>query len=210
MDITSKQLRLYAVTERSGLGEKSLVQAVSEAIDGGATIIQLREKAMEETELRKLAQELCDLCKSRGVLFIVNDSVELAAAVDADGVHLGLDDGSIEEARKALGPDKIIGASAHNPEEALAAQRAGADYLGCGAVFASVTKSNIRPITPAILKAVTDVVSIPVVAIGGISKENIARLNHCGLAGVAVVSAIFSQPDITAAAKELCALAEQL
>ncbi len=203
MNITSEQLRLYAVTDRGGLGEKTLAQAVSEAIDGGATIIQLREKELDSAALLAEAKELCALCKARNIPFIVNDSVELALAVDADGVHLGLEDGSISAARKVLGAGKIIGASAHNPQEAIAAQNAGADYLGCGAVFGSTTKTNVQPITPDILRAVTSSVSIPVVAIGGISQKNIAQLKGCGLAGVAVVSALFSQKDIPAAASEL-------
>lgn len=210
MKLSSQQLRLYAVSDSSWLRGRTLAQAVGEAIEGGATIIQYREKKKSPEEMLSEAASLREVCRQYGVPFIVNDSVELAQAVDADGVHLGLEDGSLERARKILGDGKIIGASAHNAMEALAAQTQGADYLGCGAVFGSATKTNVQAISPAILREVTQAVSIPVVAIGGITRENISQLRGCGLAGVAVVSALFAQPDIPAAARELLALAEEM
>lgn len=210
MKVLPEQLRLYAVTDRTWLGDKTLTQAVEEAIEGGATIVQLRDKNLPDEVILAQAKELSALCKAKGVLFIVNDSVEIALASDADGVHLGLDDGDIAAARAALGEGKIIGASSHNPAEALAAQAAGADYLGCGAVFGSTTKSNATHITPDILRSVTEAVEIPVVAIGGITRENLPTLNGCGLAGAAVVSAIFAQPDIAAASRELYRLTGEL
>lgn len=208
MKVTKEQVRLYAVTDRSWLDGRSLCQVVEEAIEGGATIVQLRDK--EGVKDLDEARAIARLCRERGVLFIINDSVAVAKAVDADGVHLGLDDGDLAEARRVLGPDKIIGASTHNREEALAAERAGADYLGCGAIFGSATKQNVQHITPDILRQVTGAVSIPVVAIGGITRENLPTLKGCGLSGAAVISAIFAQKDIRAAAEELYRLTGEL
>lgn len=208
MKVTKEQVQLYAVTDRSWLRGRSILEVVEEAIDGGATIVQLRDK--DGVKDLEEARQLCALCRSRGVLFIINDSVEVAKAVDADGVHLGLDDGDLLEARRILGEGKIIGASTHNREEAIAAERAGADYLGCGAIFGSSTKNNVVHITPDILREVTSSVSVPVVAIGGITRENLPTLNGCGLAGAAVISAIFAAEDIKAAAEELSALTAQL
>lgn len=210
MKISADRLRLYAVTDSSWLGSRTLAEAVREAILGGATIVQYREKRMGIPAQLAQARDVREICREYGVPFIMNDSVELALAVDADGVHLGLDDGDIAKARQLLGDSKIIGASTHNVQEALAAQAQGADYLGCGAVFGSTTKTNVRPITPEILREVTAAVSIPVVAIGGISRENITGLRGCGLAGAAVVSALFAQKDIANAAREMLALAETL
>lgn len=210
MKLSSQQLRLYAVSDSSYLQGRTLAQAVREAIEGGATIVQYREKKKSPEEMLAEASALRAVCRDCGIPFIVNDSVELAQAVDADGVHLGLEDGSLERARQILGEGKIIGASAHNPREARAAQAQGADYLGCGAVFGSATKTNVQAISPEILREVTQAVTIPVVAIGGITRENIRLLRGCGLSGVAVVSALFAQPDIPAAARELLALAEEI
>lgn len=210
MKLSSQQLRLYAVSDSSYLQGRTLAQAVREAIEGGATIVQYREKKKSPEEMLAEASALRAVCRDCGIPFIVNDSVELAQAVDADGVHLGLEDGSLERARQILGSGKIIGASAHNPREAMAAQAQGADYLGCGAVFGSATKTNVQAISPEILREVTQAVTIPVVAIGGITKENIRLLRCCGLSGVAVVSALFAQPDIPAATRELLTLAEEI
>lgn len=203
MKLSPETLRLYAVTDRSWLNGRTLAEQVSEAIDGGATIIQLREKALSEEEFLAQAKELALLCHSKNVPLIINDNAEIALASGADGVHVGQDDLACEKARALLGPDKIIGVSAHNPEEALAAYRQGADYLGCGAAFGSATKADAHPITRETLQAVIAAVPIPVVAIGGITRENLNQLNGCGLAGAAVISAIFAQPDIKAATDEL-------
>ena len=210
MKISADKLRLYAVTDSAWLGGRSLAEVVREAIEGGATVVQYREKNKDYDDMLKEAREVCAVCREYGVPFIMNDSVEIAMAVDADGVHLGLDDGDLKAARKLMGDDKIIGASTHNVQEALSAQAQGADYLGCGAVFGSTTKTDISSITPEILAQVTKAVQIPVVAIGGINRDNISKLNGCSLAGAAVVSAIFAQKDIRAAAKEMRALAEKL
>lgn len=210
MKISAEKLRLYAVTDSAWLGGRSLAEVVREAIEGGATIVQYREKNKGYDDMLREAREVCAVCREYGVPFIMNDSVEIAIAVDADGVHLGLDDGDLKAARELLGEGKIIGASTHNVQEALSAQAQGADYLGCGAVFGSTTKTDISSITPEILAQVTKAVQIPVVAIGGINRDNISMLNGCSLAGAAVVSAIFAQKDIRAAAKEMRALAEKL
>ena len=210
MKISADKLRLYAVTDSAWLKGRSLAEVVREAIEGGATVVQYREKNKGYEDMLKEAREVCAVCREYGVPFIMNDSVEIAMAVDADGVHLGLDDGDLKAARELLGEGKIIGASTHNVQEALSAQAQGADYLGCGAVFGSTTKTDISSITPEILAQVTSAVQIPVVAIGGINRDNISKLNGCSLAGAAVVSAIFAQKDIRAAAKEMRALAEKL
>ena len=210
MKISADKLRLYAVTDSAWLNGRSLAEVVREAIEGGATVVQYREKNKGYDDMLKDAREVCAVCREYGVPFIMNDSVEIAIAVDADGVHLGLDDGDLKAARELLGEGKIIGASTHNVQEALSAQAQGADYLGCGAVFGSTTKTDISSITPEILAQVTSAVQIPVVAIGGINRDNISKLNGCSLAGAAVVSAIFAQKDIRAAAKEMRALAEKL
>ena len=210
MKISADKLRLYAVTDSAWLNGRSLAEVVREAIEGGATVVQYREKNKGYEDMLKEAREVCAVCREYGVPFIMNDSVEIAMAVDADGVHLGLDDGDLKAARELLGEGKIIGASTHNVQEALSAQAQGADYLGCGAVFGSTTKTDISSITPEILAQVTSAVQIPVVAIGGINRDNISKLNGCSLAGAAVVSAIFAQRDIRAAAKEMRALAGKL
>ena len=210
MKISADKLRLYAVTDSAWLNGRSLAEVVREAIEGGATVVQYREKNKDYDDMLKEAREVCAVCREYGVPFIMNDSVKIAMAVDADGVHLGLDDGDLKAARELLGEGKIIGASTHNVQEALSAQAQGADYLGCGAVFGSTTKTDISSITPEILAQVTSAVQIPVVAIGGINRDNISKLNGCSLAGAAVVSAIFAQKDIRAAAKEMRALAEKL
>lgn len=210
MKVEPHQLRLYAVTDRAWLAGRTLYSQVEAAIDGGATFVQLREKALDPADLLAEARQLAVLCRARGVPFVVNDSVQIALAAGADGVHVGQKDMAAGRARALLGPDKIVGVSAHNAAEALAAQAAGADYLGCGAAFVTGTKTDAKPITRETLQAVTAAVKIPVVAIGGIGKGNLPLLQGCGLAGVAVVSALFAQSDVRAAARELRALAEQL
>ena len=203
MNIDKKQLLLYAVTDRAWLGERTLAEQVSDAIDGGVTIVQLREKSMPRGELVAEARELCALCHSRGIPLIINDDAELAHMVGADGVHVGLDDLDIATARKIIGDKGIIGASAHSVYEALAAERAGADYLGVGAVFGSKTKTNAHPLALTTLRDITAAVSIPVVAIGGITRDLLPRLADSGIAGAALVSAIFAAADIKAECRAL-------
>lgn len=210
MKLQPQQLRLYAVTDRAWLAGRTLYSQVEAAIDGGATFVQLREKALDPADILAEARQLAALCRARGVPFVVNDSVEIALEAGADGVHVGQQDMAAGRARALLGPDKIVGVSAHNAAEALAAQAAGADYLGCGAAFVTGTKTDAKPIPRETLRAVTAAVRIPVVAIGGIGRDNLPQLRGCGLAGVAVVSALFAQEDVAAAARALRAMAAQL
>ena len=210
MRCDKKDLLLYGVTDRSWLGDRTLAQQVEASLRGGATMIQLREKHMDRGSILAQALELRELCGRYGVPLILNDDAELAQAAGADGVHVGQEDLEASLARERLGPGKIIGVSAHNAAEARRAEAAGADYIGSGAAFATSTKETAAPIGPEGLSAVVEAVSIPVVAIGGISRENIGRLEGLGLAGIAVVSALFAAPDVEAAARELSELAGRL
>lgn len=210
MKISPDKLRLYAVTDRTWLGKESLEEAVEAALRGGVTILQLREKQAPHEELVKTAMRLKPLCRRYGVPLIINDDVEAALEADADGVHVGQEDMAVAEARRILGPEKIIGASAHNREEALEAQRQGADYLGSGAVFGSSTKTDATTLSREELTAVCRAVSIPVAAIGGITEENCLELAGTGVSGIAVVSALFAAADKEEAAARLRALAEKI
>ena len=204
MNCDRSQLLLYAVTDRAWVGRQSLYEQVESALRGGATMVQLREKQLDAEGILREARELAHLCKQYGVPFILNDNVDLALACGADGVHVGQDDLAAAEARRKLGPDKIVGVSAHNVAEALAAVRDGADYLGSGAVFGSTTKTNVHTLPHETLQDICRAVDIPVVAIGGITKDNLPQL-----AGVALVSAIFAAPDIEAECRALRALTLQ-
>ncbi len=211
MKLNGSRLRLYAVTDRAwAADEDALMDQVAAAIDGGAGIVQLREKHLDHDAFLKEAKRFVALCREKGAVSIINDDVDIALAADADGVHVGQEDLAAGRAREVLGPDKIVGVSAHNVTEALAAQAAGADYLGVGAAFSTGTKTDAKPITRETIRAVTAAVEIPAVAIGGITRENLPQLSGCGLAGVAVVSALFAQPDVKAAAQELLALSEAM
>lgn len=210
MNCDKKDLLLYAVTDRHWLNGRSLRQVVEESLDGGVTMVQLREKQLEEGIFLEEAKELQRLCRQRHIPFLVNDNVDIALAMNADGVHVGQSDMEALDVRKKLGPDKIIGVSAQTVEQALLAEKNGADYLGVGAVFSTSTKEDAKPISHETLKAICQAVSIPVCAIGGISKENILELSGSGVDGVALVSAIFSNPDIESACRQLRALSEKM
>ena len=211
MKIEPRQLRLYAVTDRAWAHDtEGLLRQVAAAIDGGAGIVQLREKHLGQADFLAEAERFVALCREKGAVSIINDKVEIAAQVGADGVHVGQEDLEAGRARQLLGPDKLIGVSAHSVAEALAAQAAGADYLGIGAAFATGTKADATPITRETIRAITAAVDIPVVAIGGISRDNILELKDCGLDGVAVVSALFAQADVKGAAEELLRLSEEI
>ena len=210
MNCTAEMLRLYAVTDRAWVGKLTLPQQVEAALKGGATCVQLREKNLADSSILAEAREISALCKQYRVPFILNDNVALAAQCGADGVHLGQEDMDPAEARRILGPDAIIGVSAHNVAEAKAAVAAGADYLGCGAMFATTTKTNVTALPKETLRAICAAVGVPVVAIGGISKQNLLSLAHCGEAGVALVSAIFAAEDIEEECRALRRLAEML
>lgn len=210
MHFSESMLRLYAVTDRSWLGTQTLYQQVESALKGGATCVQLREKEADYDSFLKQALELRPLCRRYGVPLIINDNLAVALASGADGIHVGQDDGDPRQIREKTGPDFIIGVTAKTVEQALAAQTAGVDYLGSGAVFGSTTKRNTRFMTRQTLQEICQAVSIPVVAIGGINRDNLASLAHTGIRGAAVVSGIFAAADIEAECKLLRRLAEEI
>ena len=203
-------LRLYAVTDRHWLNGRTLVECVEQAIDGGATFVQLREKDLDEAAFLNEARALKKLCAERAVPFVVNDDVMIAKEVCADGVHVGQSDMACLEARRILGPDAIIGVSAQTVEQALLAEKQGADYLGVGAVFATGSKADAESVSLDTLKAICAAVKIPVVAIGGISAGNVQQLVGTGIAGISVISAIFANDDIRAATRNLRAMCEEI
>ena len=210
MKLSPSDLRLYAITDRRALpAGVTLAQAVVAALDGGVTCLQLREKTASAGEILALARTLLPLCRARRVPLLINDRVDIALAAGADGVHLGQEDLPLPEARALLGPDRILGATAHTVEEALRAQAEGADYLGVGAMFPTGTKTDTVPTSADTLKAICAAVSIPVVAIGGVNAQNLPTLAGTGIAGAAVVSAIFSQRDLTDAARTLRTAADR-
>ncbi len=203
MGLNKSDLLLYAVTDRSWLGGHTLYQDVEAAIKGGATFIQLREKKLDEEHFLEEAKEIKELCKKYRVPFVINDNVDIALAMDADGVHVGQSDMEAGMVREKLGPDKIIGVSAQTVEQAILAEQKGADYLGVGAVFTTGSKDDAVEVSHDTLKAICEAVHIPVIAIGGISTGNVMELSGSGICGIAVISAIFAKPDIETAAKEL-------
>lgn len=198
-----KELMLYAVTDRHWLGDETLYDQVKKALDGGATFVQLREKNLDRADFLAEALEIQKLCREYGVPFVINDEVSIAKDIDADGVHVGQSDMEAMDVRKILGPDKILGVSAQTVEQAMIAEKHGADYLGVGAVFATGSKDDADDVSHETLKAICEAVSIPVIAIGGITKDNIFELAGSGICGVAVISAIFGQKDIKKATEEL-------
>ena len=210
MKCDKKDLLLYAVTDRHWLNGRTLYSQVEDALKGGATFIQLREKELDEEHFLEEAKEIKELCRRYQVPFVINDNVEIALAVDADGVHVGQSDMEAGDVRAKLGPDKIIGVSAQTVEQAVMAEQNGADYLGVGAVFPTGSKADALEVSHDTLKAICKAVKIPVIAIGGISKENILELSGSGICGIAVISAIFAKDDIEEAARELRGLTEKM
>lgn len=203
MNCDKKDLLLYAVTDRSWLNGETLYSQVEKSLKGGATFIQLREKNLDEEHFLEEAKQLKELCKKYNVPFVINDNVDIALAIDADGVHVGQSDMEAGNVREKLGPDKIIGVSAQTVEQAILAEKRGADYLGVGAVFPTTSKDDAAEVSHETVKAICEAVNIPVIAIGGISKKNVSELSNLGLCGIAVISAIYAQPDIEVATKEL-------
>lgn len=201
---------LYAVTDRSWLGEQSLYQQVKESLEGGVTFVQLREKNLDEETFLQEAIEIQKLCKEYDVPFVINDNVDIALKMNADGVHVGQKDMEAGMVREKLGPDKIIGVSAATVEDALLAQQRGADYLGVGAVFTTTSKDDASAVSHETLKEICEAVNIPVVAIGGISQTNVSQLAGTGIDGIAVISAIYAQKDIKKAASELKEAVEKI
>lgn len=203
MNCKKEDLLLYAVTDRTWLGNETLYEQVEKALKGGATFIQLREKTLDDETFLKEAIEIQELCKKYSVPFVVNDNVDIAIKMNADGVHVGQSDMEAGDVRAKLGPNKIIGVSAQTVEQAILAKERGADYLGVGAVFPTGSKDDADDVSHDTLKAICEAVDIPVVAIGGISKNNVSELKGTGICGIAVISAIFAQKDIESATREL-------
>ncbi len=215
MKFTSDEIRramlLYAVTDQSWLKEdQSLADVCGEVLENGATFLQIREKDLDEASFEAEAAKLKAMCEKHRVPYVVNDSVEIALSIDADGVHVGQSDIKGRDIRALIGPDKILGISAGTVEEAVAAQQAGADYIGVGAVFGTSTKKNARNLTVETLREISSAVSIPVVDIGGINAANVSQLAGSGVDGVAVVSAIFAAKEPGKATKELLALSRDM
>lgn len=210
MKLDKKDLTLYAVTDRHWLNGRRLIDDVQASLDGGATFIQLREKNLEHAEFLAEAIEIQKLCRKYGVPFVINDDVELAKEIDADGVHVGQSDMEAQDVRAKLGDDKIIGVSAQTVEQAILAEKHGADYLGVGAVFPTSSKDDADAVSFETLSAICKAVRIPVIAIGGITEENLCKLGSSGICGIAVISAIYAKPDIEAAARRLKSATEDM
>ena len=206
MKFDKGSLLLYAVTDRHWLKGRSLKEDVESALKGGASFIQLREKedmALDHDAYLQEALEIGKLCRSYGVPFVLDDEVELAIEADADGVHVGQEDMEAGRVREKLGKEKILGVSVQSVEEAILAKERGADYLGVGAVFPTGSKKDAVDVSLETLKAISEAVDLPVVAIGGISRDNVMELKGSGIAGIAVISAIFAKPDIEEATADL-------
>lgn len=203
-------MRLYAITDRAWVGRQSLREQVESALKGGATCIQLREKELSNEDFLAEAMEISALCRQYGIPFLINDNVEVAIRCKADGIHIGQEDAAAAQVRRQLGPGRIIGVSAHTVEEALAAVKSGADYLGCGAMFSTSTKRDIKLLPKETLREICTAVDVPVVAIGGITKENLPQLAGSGVSGVALVSAIFSAGDIESECRLLRRMSEEM
>ena len=206
MKFDKDSLLLYAVTDRHWLKGRSLKEDVESALKGGASFIQLREKedmALDHDAYLQEALEIGKLCRSYGVPFVLDDEVELAIEADADGVHVGQEDMEAGRVREKLGKEKILGVSVQTVEEAILAKERGADYLGVGAVFPTGSKKDAVDVRLETLKAICEAVDLPVVAIGGISRDNVMELKGSGIAGIAVISAIFAKPDIEEATADL-------
>jgi thiamine-phosphate pyrophosphorylase len=210
LKVDKNSMLLYVATDRSWLGENRLENQVEEIIKSGASFIQLREKELSFNEFVSVGKKIMKITSENNIPFVINDNIEVALALDADGVHVGQSDMHAKDVRALIGKDKILGVSAQTVEQALLAEKHGADYLGVGAVFSTSTKNDADNVSFETLKAICNAVSIPVVAIGGISENNIMELKGTGIDGVAVISAIFAKPDVSAATKELLALAKEM
>ena len=210
MNLSKDDLLLYAITDRRNLDKKVFFEKIEEALQGGVTILQLREKELDEDSFINEAIEVKNICRKHGVPLIINDNVNVALKSGADGVHVGIEDMPIDEIRRTVPDSFIIGATCKTVEQAQSAERLGADYMGVGAVFPSPTKKNAVRITREQLKEICASVSIPAVAIGGISLENVDELKGGGMSGIAVVSAVFSADDIQKAASLLKEKAKSL
>lgn len=210
MSLDKNSLLLYAVTDRHWLNGASLYEQVEQAIEGGASFVQLREKELGQEAFLQEAIEIQKLCRNYHVPFVINDNVEIARSIDADGVHVGQSDMEAGNVRALIGENKILGVSAQTVEQAVLAEKRGADYLGVGAVFHTGSKADASEVSFETLKAICEAVKIPVIAIGGISRDNVLSLGGNGICGIAVISAIFAQKDIRGATSELRRLTEEM
>lgn len=210
MNCIKDTMLLYAITDRSWTGTQTLYQQVEAALKGGATCVQLREKELNDRDFLTEAKNLSTLCRHYQVPLIINDNVKIAVACNADGVHVGQTDMETADVRALIGKDKILGVSAQTVEQAITAEQDGADYLGVGAVFATSTKKDAETLSYKTLTEICSAVSIPVVAIGGISRDNILSLAGTGVSGAALVSAIFASRDIEASCRELLSLSQKM
>ena len=209
MKFKPEMLTLYAITDRNSLKGRDLAGQVELALQGGVTCVQLREKDMDTEALAETAKPLVEICHRYGAPLIINDNYKAALMSGADGVHVGIEDAPVAEIRRIAGEDFIIGATAKTVGQARAAEKAGADYLGVGAVFPSPTKTNAIRITPEQLHEIASSVRIPIAAIGGITAENVSEIKGCGYRGIAAVSAVFAEEDVKAAAELLRRKAEE-
>lgn len=198
-----EMLKLYLVTDRKWLNGRKLTDDLKKAILGGVTTIQLREKNLSNEEFISIAKEVKKVCQNYHIPFIINDNLEVALAINSDGIHIGQNDIPASIVRKQIGPNKILGVSVHNLKEAFQAKIDGADYVGVGAIFSTETKNDATNVTLDSLKKICDNIDLPVVAIGGINLDNISKLKNINIAGIAVVSAIMNADDITAASGQL-------
>ena len=210
MKCSKEMMRLYAVTDRMWTGRQTLMEQVEDALKGGVTCVQLREKELDEETFLQEAMEMKALCEKYHVPFFVNDNVDIAVKCKADGIHVGQEDMAAAKVRQKVGENMMIGVSVHSVEEALEAVRNGADYLGVGAMFSTSTKTDADVLTTEVLRDICAAVDVPVVAIGGISKENMLELKGTGVDGVALVSAIFAAQDIETECRMLHQMSEEL
>lgn len=210
MKCGKRHMLLYAVTDRTWVGKQTLYEQVEAALKGGVTCVQLREKELDEAAFLQEAKGICALCRRYNVPFIINDNVEIAIACGADGIHVGQEDMAAGKVRRRVGDGMILGVSVHTVEEARQAVQDGADYLGLGAVFPTSTKMDVEQMSSETLQTICNAVDVPIVAIGGINRDNLLKLAGNGVDGVALVSAIFSAEDIEGACRELRALSERM
>ncbi len=210
MKLKKENILLYVVTDRTWLGQNKLRDQVEEIIKSGATLLQVREKDLSFEEFVAEAKQIKNITERYGIPLIINDRIDVAIAVDADGVHLGQEDEDIKKAKEIFGADKIIGISAHNVEEALKAQNNGADYIGVGAVFSTSTKKDANTVAYETLQDICRAVTLPIVAIGGITEDNILNLSGSGVDGVAVISAIFASENVGKATDKMLGLAKKM
>lgn len=210
MSINKENMLLYVVTDRTWLHKERLEDQVEEIIQSGATFIQLREKETDLEQFISEGKKIREITNRYKIPLVINDNINVALAVGADGVHVGQTDLEAKKCRERIGDDKILGVSAQTVEQAVLAEKSGADYIGVGAVFSTSTKADASPVSYEVLSEICKSVSIPVVAIGGINQDNILKLKGSGIDGVAVISAIFAAPDKKEAAKTLLSLSKEV